>query len=139
MKRLSIIVLLFSAGLGAQDLLIGSRLGEACRNGLFPPRESSGGVVRLLPRLDRLAMLTCQDTERLRHIAPIEANFVLEAQTTHVLALRQLQLPDNYDAGARLAHAIQARCQADPQQLLLGVVDFSLRQQLLPTPPLRQP
>ena len=114
---------------------------EASRNGLRHQLEPSdgGGVIRLLPRLDRLALLSCQDTARLLSMEPAEASFALEAQITHVLALRQLQLPDSYAAGARLASAIRTRCQADPQQLLLAAVDLSLREQLLPAPPLRRP
>jgi len=138
MKPLTLLLLLLiSAGPRAQDLLIGSRLGEAYRQGLLQhiAPHSRGGTIRLLPRLDQLAMLTCQDTARLLQQDPAEASFALEAQITHVLALRQLQLPDQPQAGAQLARHIQAGCQHNPQQLLLGVVDLSLRQQQSPTPP----
>ena len=138
MQRLYFFWLLFvSAGLPAQDLLIGSRLGNASRHGLSQELEPlvGGGVIRLLPRLDRLAMLTCQETERLLVTQPGEASFAVEALSTHVLALRHLQLPDSERDGARLARRIRTHCRSDPQQLLLAAVDLSLREQLLPWPP----
>ncbi len=80
--------------------------------------------------IQKVAHLSCKGAWQAADKSVDKAFAMIETMTVYLLKQRQLQFPDDAETGQRFGKAIDERCRADPDQLMLSAVDAALREVL---------
>jgi hypothetical protein len=83
-------------------------------------------------KFEKVAHLSCKQAWYEADKSVDKAFAMIEAMTVYLLKQRQVQFPNDRDAGSEFGKAIDTRCKADPDQLMLAAVDAALRQVVQP-------
>lgn len=101
---------------------------------LAQPTAQAAQPVQKAPRysFQKVAHLSCKEAWVEADKSVDKAFAMIETMTVYLLKQRQQQFPDNAAAGEQFGKAIEQRCNADPNQLMLSAVDGALREVLRP-------
>lgn len=80
----------------------------------------------------KVAHLSCKDAWIEADKSVDKAFSIIETLTVYLLKQRQIQFPDNLEAGERFGKVIDEHCRADPDQLMFSAVDAALREVVRP-------
>lgn len=90
-----------------------------------PKAPAQGGPA---PRIQEVAWMTCAEAWERAGRSDARAIGIVKAMAGYSLSRRGLALPDTREAGSRLGALIKERCAASHGELLLSIVDRSVRE-----------